>query len=197
MSKPITSDEARIAIVSNLFANPVLAEAVLLRPFVLSNTNQRTIFLHVSMHASVNAPFGAHFECAAYVLDLRAKFPPASESPSSVNLWRERVLGLEQDVAYLQNQFNHERISKWMALPIDFLYSAAEQKRYLYKPAKRLRLLSCPPSCLRPQQRRIPKENHIRMPYREPTCRPILDGFNRKSIYQSVELLGIFRVKHS
>jgi len=29
---------------------------------------------------------------------------------SSVNLWRERVLGLEQDVAYLQNQFNHERI---------------------------------------------------------------------------------------
>jgi hypothetical protein len=51
------------------------------------------------------------------------------------------------------------------------VYSAAEQKRYLYKPAKRLRLLSRPPSCLRAQQRRIPKENHIRMPYREPTCR--------------------------
>jgi len=50
------------------------------------------------------------------------------------------------------------------------VYSAAEQRRYLYKPAKRL-LLSCPPSCLRPQQRRIPKENYIQMPYRESTYR--------------------------
>jgi hypothetical protein len=123
MPKPITSDEARIAIVSihaSFLPIPFLLKPFSSGPLCSQIQTQRTIFCTCKLACiCVNAPFGAHFERAAYVLDLRAKFhTAASESPSSVNLWRERVLGLEQDVAYLQNQFNLERISMWMALPI-------------------------------------------------------------------------------
>jgi hypothetical protein len=56
---------------------------------------------------------------AAYVLDLRTNFPRASESPPGDVVWRERVLDLEQDLAYLQTKYNQERISKQM---IDVTY---------------------------------------------------------------------------
>jgi hypothetical protein len=57
------------------------------------------------------------FKTAAYVLDLRAKFSLASELPSNTDgAWRERVLGLEQDVAFLKMKYNQERISKRVIL---------------------------------------------------------------------------------
>ena len=45
---------------------------------------------------------------------MRSKFPSESyTSPGNV-AWRERILGLERDLGYLQMKYNKERISKRM-----------------------------------------------------------------------------------
>jgi hypothetical protein len=56
----------------------------------------------------------AHVENTAYVLDLRSEFPSECDTSPDNVAWRERILGLERDLGYLQMKYNKERISKCM-----------------------------------------------------------------------------------
>lgn len=63
------------------------------------------------MNISIEFNTSTYFEYAAFVLDLRAKFPCVSETQSRVIPWRERVLELEQDLVNLHTKCNQDHIS--------------------------------------------------------------------------------------
>lgn len=59
----------------------------------------------------IDFTFSNHVTNKAYVLDLRIKFPRAYETLPGDLLWRERVVGLERDLANLQTKYDQDHTS--------------------------------------------------------------------------------------